>query len=139
MGRWADAARKKAAAIHAVGAMLTDEQAISTPAFFMPWRPMKPDGTPETYAAGDRRTQDGILYKCLQAHTAQADWAPDIAVSLWARIDDPAIEWPEWIQPDSTNPYPEGAKVTYNGKHYISTIDNNVWSPDTYPAGWEQV
>lgn len=29
--------------------------------------------------------------------------------------------------------------VTYNGQIYESTIDNNVWSPDTYPQGWEVV
>jgi hypothetical protein len=26
-----------------------------------------------------------------------------------------------------------------DGKTYKSLIDNNVWSPDTYPAGWEVV
>lgn len=44
----------------------------------------------------------------------------------------------EWKQPDSTNPYMKGDKVTYNGKTYESVIDNNVWSPDTYPAGWKE-
>ena len=29
--------------------------------------------------------------------------------------------------------------MTYNGQIYESTIDNNVWSPDTYPQGWEVV
>lgn len=32
-----------------------------------------------------------------------------------------------------------GDRVTYNGQIYESTIDNNVWSPDTYPQGWEVV
>lgn len=32
-----------------------------------------------------------------------------------------------------------GDKVTYNGKVYMSLIDNNVWSPDAYPAGWQEV
>ena len=27
----------------------------------------------------------------------------------------------------------------YNGVHYKSTIDNNVWSPEAYPQGWEVV
>lgn len=30
-------------------------------------------------------------------------------------------------------------KITYNGQHYQSNIDNNVWSPDDYPAGWRLV
>ena len=33
---------------------------------------------------------------------------------------------PEWEQPDSTNPYVKGDKVTHNGKTWISTADGNV-------------
>ena len=89
------------------------------------------------YQIGDRRRYDGQLYRCLQPHPAQADWTPDVAVSLWVRIDDPAIEWPEWVQPESTNPYNTGDKVTFEGKRYISKINANTWSPLAYPAGWE--
>ena len=47
-------------------------------------------------------------------------------------------EWPEWVQPTGAHDaYSTGDKVTFNGKHYTSLIDGNVWSPDTYPAGWE--
>ena len=47
-------------------------------------------------------------------------------------------EWPEFVQPTGAHDaYNTGDKVTYNGKHYISTMDGNVWSPDAYPAGWE--
>ena len=49
-------------------------------------------------------------------------------------------EWPAWVQPTGAHDcYNIGDKVTYNGKHYTSTIDGNVWSPDAYPAGWETV
>lgn len=49
-------------------------------------------------------------------------------------------EWPAWVQPTGAHDcYNIGDKVTYNGKHYTSTIDGNVWSPDAYPAGWEAV
>ena len=44
---------------------------------------------------------------------------------------------PEWEQPDSTNPYAKGDKVTHNGKTWISTADGNVWEPGVY--GWEEV
>ena len=30
------------------------------------------------------------------------------------------------------------AKVTFEGKHYISLIDANVYSPAAYPAGWQE-
>ena len=36
----------------------------------------------------------------------------------------------------------DGAFITHysdNGKHYISLADNNVWSPDAYPAYWKVV
>lgn len=47
-------------------------------------------------------------------------------------------EWPAWVQPTGAHDcYNTGDKVTYNGQHYVSKIDGNVWSPDAYPAGWE--
>lgn len=35
--------------------------------------------------------------------------------------------------------YNTGDKVTFNDKKYICIMDNCAWSPDTYPAGWEEV
>jgi len=32
-----------------------------------------------------------------------------------------------------------GDKVLFNDKVYESTIDNNIWSPAAYPAGWREV
>lgn len=91
------------------------------------------------YAPGDRIQYNGKLYKCLQAHTAQADWNPVDAPSLWAEVlagqDGTAIG--EWVQPDSTNPYMRGDKVNYKGKLYESEIDNNVWEPGVY--GWVEI
>lgn len=47
-------------------------------------------------------------------------------------------EWPAWVQPTGAHDcYNTGDKVTYNGQHYVSKINGNVWSPDAYPAGWE--
>lgn len=46
-------------------------------------------------------------------------------------------EWPAWVQPTGAHDaYSAGDQVTYNGRHYVSNIDGNVWSPDAYPAGW---
>lgn len=134
MGKWYDAAITVRETMDAAGAMLTDEQAASVPALYQEW------ATGTVYKIGDRRTYGGVLYKCLQAHTSQVDWTPDVAVSLWATvlIPDPDVI-PDWVQPDSTNAYMKGDKVRYNGVVYRSLIDNNVWSPDAYPAGWEIV
>ena len=49
-------------------------------------------------------------------------------------------EWPAWVQPTGAHDcYNTGDKVTYNGQHYVSKIDGNVWSPEAYPQGWEAV
>ena len=49
-------------------------------------------------------------------------------------------EYKEYKQPTGAHDsYHTGDKITYNGKKYICKLDNCVWSPDTYPAGWEEV
>lgn len=80
------------------------------------------------------------LYKVLQPHTAQAHWTPENAPSLFAQVlVNPDGTPEEWVQPDSTNAYMKGDKVIFNGLVYESLIDNNVWSPAAYPAGWKQI
>lgn len=118
-------------AILSVRSALSDADALSNPSFFPEW------STDKSYAVDDRVLYGGTLYKCLQAHTAQPTWTPTDAPSLWARvlIPDPEVI-PEWIQPDSTNPYMRGDKVTHNGKTWESVVDNNVWEPSVY--GWEE-
>ena len=47
-------------------------------------------------------------------------------------------EYPEWVQPTGAHDaYNTGDKVSYNGKHYVCTIDANTYAPDVY--GWEIV
>ena len=114
---------------------LSDEDALEAVNLFPNWNP-DADG----YEKDQRVNYEGILYKCLQAHTPQAAWMPTAAPSLWAKVLIPdANVIPEWEQPDSTNPYMKGDKVTFNGVVYESTIDNNIWSPSAYPGGWRQV
>ena len=118
---------------------LSDEQALQVPLTFPKWQANK------EYVAGDRVLYLGVLYKVLQAHTSQQGWEPDIAPSLFAKNlivkdeDGEQVDIPEWVQPDSTNPYMIGDKVIFEGKVYQSVIDNNVWSPTDYPQGWEEV
>lgn len=48
-------------------------------------------------------------------------------------------EWPEFVQPTGAHDaYNKGDKVTFEGNHYISLIDGNVFSPAEYPAGWQE-
>lgn len=89
------------------------------------------------YSAVYKVQYGGALFKVLQAHTSQTGWEPENAPSLFAKvlIPDPEVVH-EWEQPDSTNPYSAGDKVTHNGKTWVSDVDNNVWEPGVY--GWTE-
>ena len=110
---------------------LPDEEAINAADLYPVW------AVGVEYAVDKRIRYNDTLYKCLTAHKSQDTWTPDAAPSLWVRIDDPAIEWPEWVQPvGSTDAYAKGAKVSHNDKHWISDVDSNVWEPGAY--GWTE-
>lgn len=105
-------------------AEMTDEQIIKYPDFVEKWQAGK------TYEAGKRLEYNGVIYKVLTEHTSQEGWTPPESPSLFAKVlipDENVI--PEWEQPDSTNGYAKGDKVTHNGKIWESTTDNNVWEP----------
>lgn len=129
-------ARELRAVIEGMAAELTDEKALDVKELYPNW-----NGEGVSYAVGDRVRYNGVLYKVLQAHTSQNDWTPDTAASLFAvvLIPDPEVI-PEWIQPDSTNPYMKGDKVKHNGKTWQSLIDNNVWEPsEAVSTLWQEV
>ena len=60
---------------------LTDAQAITVKAIYPAW---SPDGV--QYPVDYKVLQDDVLYKCLQEHTSQENWAPGIAPSLWTAV-----------------------------------------------------
>lgn len=126
-------ARKLRPYIEKAAEFLDDTDSLEAIQLFPNW-----DANHGQYEAGMKVQYEQILYKCLQTHTAQEGWTPTAAPSLWAKvlIPDPQVI-PEWEQPDSTNPYMKGDKVTYNGKTWESTIDNNVWVPGIY--GWIEI
>lgn len=125
-----EAVRYRAAMVKA-SESLDDATASTVPNLFDEWQ------TDTEYQVGDRRRFGGILWKCLTAHTSQESWTPDVSPSLWVRTDDPSIEWPEWVQPmGSTDAYNTGDKVSHNDKHWVSTVDGNVWEPGVY--GWTE-
>lgn len=128
-------ARKLRPYIEKAAISLTDEDALEAVELFPNW-----NGNSVLYEKDARVKYENILYKCLTTHTSQGGWTPDAAPSLWAKVlipDENVI--PEWEQPDSTNPYMIGDKVSFEGKIYESLIDNNIWSPAAYPAGWREV
>ena len=108
---------------------LDDDEAEVVTVLFEDWQP-------ETaYAVGDRRQFDGLLYRCVQAHTSQTGWEPPNVPALWVRTS--TEEWPEWIQPTGAHDaYNIGDKVSHNEKHWISNIDANVYEPGVF--GWDE-
>lgn len=127
-----EAAVKEAA--HVAQRYVPDEVAYAQPrVLFENW-----SGDAVDYIAGDIRMHGGDIYRCIADHTSQPDWAPDTAVSLWVRIADPNEEWPEWIQPlGAHDAYGFGAKVSHNGKRWVSDMENNTYEPGVY--GWNEV
>lgn len=98
---------------------------------FSPW------AYPVAYVTGNIRRYGDKLYRCLQNHTPQADWTPDVAPSLWVQISDPSEEWPEWSQPlGAHDAYDLGAKVSHNSKKWVSDYAANVWEPGVF--GWSE-
>lgn len=94
----------------------------------------------DVFAYGENSVGDPQLYQVLQDHTSAAEWTPDTAASLYKAIGVTADGYPEWVQPlGASDAYNTGDVVSYNGTLYKSTIDGNVWAPDAYPAGWEEV
>ena len=107
----------------------TDENAVKVIDLYPVW-------TVGISVAKDSRYQyNGKLYKCVQAHTTQSDWQPDVTPALWVKVS--LDEWPEWVQPTgSHDAYAKGDKVTHNSKKWTSDVDANVWEPGVY--GWTE-
>ena len=114
--------------IEQLAVTLDDETALTGVELFPTWVVGK------AYAVNDRAQYNGTLYKCIQAHTSQADWAPDATPALWKTVS--VDEYPEWVQPAGAHDaYNIGDKVTYNGQRYVCTSNANVYAPDVY--GWQ--
>ena len=113
--------------IEQLAVTLGDETALTGVELFPMW------AIGRAYAVDDRVQYGGILYKCVQAHTSQADWMPDITPALWVAVS--IEEYPEWVQPTGAHDaYNIGDKVTYKGNHYVCAVNGNVYAPDV--SGW---
>lgn len=131
------------AMIEKASVSLPDEDALEAVELFPAW------AADTAYAADQRVRYNGssgtptpTLYKCVQGHTSQAGWEPDKTPALWTEVAKPG-EIPVWRQPTGAqDAYNKGDRVHYpdaNGPVYESTVDNNVWSPEAYPAGWKEI
>ena len=104
----------------------------------------QPSGAHDAYNTGDIVNYNGTLYQSVIDGNV---WSPDVYPAGWTGYQsaepepepEPSPEtYPEFVQPTGQHDaYSIGDRVLYNGKIYESVIDNNVWSPDAYPQGWE--
>lgn len=116
--------------IHTAVISLDDASALDGIELFPTWK------SNTAYKVGDRRRYENKLYKCVQAHTSQDDWKPDLTPALWVEVS--IEEFPEWVQPTGAHDaYNKGDKVSHNGKHWQSNVDGNVWEPSVY--GWDEI
>lgn len=122
--------------MHKAAVSLGDEDALEAVELFPAWAVGK------AYAADERIRYGGKLYRCVQAHTSQTDWTPDVTPALWAEVAKPG-EIPVWKQPSGAqDAYRKGDRVRYpdeSGPVYESLTDGNVWPPDAYPEGWRKI
>ena len=123
-------ARKLRELIVKASQFLDDESALQGIELFPLWK------TDTIYEVGDRIRYEDVLYKCVQAHTSQAQWTPDITPALWTEVS--IDEFPEWKQPTGAqDAYMSGDKVSHLNKHWICTFDYNTYEPGVY--GWDEV
>jgi hypothetical protein len=136
-------AEAKHNAIVSAGAMLTDEQALTVIDLYDEWNGNKVqvyDGTDKEHPQ-TKVQRLGDLYKCNISHVTQPDWPPELTPNLWTKIA-PEGQYRE-IKDGmlSTEAFALDEIGWYKTKDnlYKSLIANNVYTPDSYPAGWEKV
>lgn len=64
---------------------------------------------------------------------------PEDLPAQWGFYWSPNPDHAKEFVKSSTSPYYKGACCLFEGEVYRSTIDNNVYSPSEYEAGWEKV
>lgn len=86
------------------------------------------------------KSSAGRIVKLLQPYDSDIFTAePEELPAQWGFVwsDDPAHARP--FVAISTSPYQKGNCCTEDGSTFRSLIDNNVYAPSAYPAGWEKL
>lgn len=135
------AAEQMRRALQMFAMTLTEEQALEIPSVFPAWEAGKAYVVGDVISYGTNDVGDPQLYKVVQAHTSQENWIPGQGTdSLYDAFGLTPAGYPVWAQPSGTHDaYNTGDIVDYNGTLYKSLIDGNVWAPDAYPQGWENL
>jgi hypothetical protein len=123
---------------------LSDEEFADIAVLYPPWTP------DANYAVDDLTYYDGRVWRCVQAHTAQADWAPEFVPALFSPYRNPASGPDPWVQPTGAqDAYSIGEQVTHDNPNdggaiwvYESAIDANTTEPGrdgTFDRWWTPI
>ena len=112
-----EAAQAMRVTIESAAALLSDGQAAAVPSLSKLWV------VGESVKTGDRRYYPPTdrLYKCVQPHTTQADWTPDLTPAMWAVIDIAHAG-----TQDDPIPAAKGMEYEY-GKYYSDPDDGKTY------------
>ena len=90
---------------------------------------------------GDVYSYGPFLWRCLQAHTTQGDWSPDVVPALWRKVEViPETEVRVW---QAGVDYAVGDEVAYpdaDGRFYSCLQAHTSlagWEPPNVPALWK--
>ena len=125
-------------ALQMFAATLTDEQAMEVATVYDPWETDKAYKSGQYLTYGENGVGDPQLYKVVQDHTSQADWAPDKTPALYTPIGLDDSGYPIWSQPTGAHDaYNVGDVVDYGGVLYESLINGNTTVPGSDDRYWK--
>lgn len=132
------AAEQLRRALQMFAGTLPEEQALEVATVYPPYQVGTAYKEGQYITCGTDSNGDPLLYKVVQDHNSQEDWAPESTPALYTRIGFATGGYPIWSQPTGAHDaYDKWDVVDYNGTLYQSKIDGNVWAPDVYPDAWE--
>ena len=104
-------------------------------ALVRPWKP-------GAYAVGDIRAEDGVPYKCVQAHdsTANPGWMPSAVPALWMQYHGTSRETARaWVAPAGAHDmYKQGEWMIYTDGVLYECLSDTAYSPDGAPSAWRR-
>lgn len=114
---------------------LNDDEALDSLILFPNWT------TGVAYNVDDRVRENNKLWKCLQPHTSQEGWNPSSTPALWVEVARPGEYREIKDNMSSTEMFAKDEIGWYKEKTnlYKSLIDNNIYTPITYPMGWQKI
>jgi hypothetical protein len=100
----------------------------------------KPWVVGEALLVGWLRMYNNKTYLCIQAHTTQSDWTPDVVPALFTLKLVPQVgqQYPDWVQPTGAqDAYKLGDRVRHKDKNWESQYNANGWEPSVF--GWIEI